>query len=384
MRYVFGLICVCTLGVVPLVGCADVVEGSGGSGGTAGSGGMAGTGGTGGIAGTGGTGGTGGMAGTGGTGGTAGTGGAGGTAGTGGSGGMAGTGGSAGTGGTGGSAGTGGIGGSGGAAGAGGSGGVQQTEVERLLATAEGAWANRGNQAQAQEAIDAWRMVAGIDPENVEALSALTHALHFYADCYLRFDENDPQLYRDTHEEGIRVAERALRAMSPAFDQKLANGERFEEAIDVLDKFAVPALYWRSLNLDRWGTLESFATWLSYTDETRTVMEFCLAEDSLYWYRGPDRFFGAFYARLPSFAGGDMQKSWAHFNESRDIHPNFFGTRVLMAEEWAVKEGNRALFEELLGYVLSGDPSVIPEIMPENTCEQRKAQALMAEIDNLF
>jgi len=71
MRYLFGLLCVCALGVVPLVGCGETAEGAGG---TAGSGGRAGTGGTGGSAGAGGTAGSGGSAGSGGTGGGGGSG----------------------------------------------------------------------------------------------------------------------------------------------------------------------------------------------------------------------------------------------------------------------------------------------------------------------
>jgi len=48
MRYLFGFVCVCALGLVPLVGCSDT-NGDGGSGGTAGTGGTAGNGGTGGA-----------------------------------------------------------------------------------------------------------------------------------------------------------------------------------------------------------------------------------------------------------------------------------------------------------------------------------------------
>lgn len=50
MRHLFGFVCVCALGVIPLIGCGD-------NGGPGGSGGAAGNGGTGGAAGTGGTGG---------------------------------------------------------------------------------------------------------------------------------------------------------------------------------------------------------------------------------------------------------------------------------------------------------------------------------------
>ena len=60
MRNLFRLLCVCALGVVPLVGCSETA-GTGGSGGTGGTGGVGGDGGTGGSGGIGGDGGTGGM-----------------------------------------------------------------------------------------------------------------------------------------------------------------------------------------------------------------------------------------------------------------------------------------------------------------------------------
>ncbi len=67
MRYVFGLLCVCALGVMPSVGCSETTGtgGSGGNGGVGGSGGggAGGDGGTGGVAGSGGTGGDGGTGG---------------------------------------------------------------------------------------------------------------------------------------------------------------------------------------------------------------------------------------------------------------------------------------------------------------------------------
>ena len=106
MRWLFGFLCVCALGVMPLVGCSETT-GDGGSGGAAGDGG---SGGDGGSAGNGGTGG--GAAGTGGSGAAGGSGGMGGSAGSGGMGGEAGN------------SGMGGVGGSGGSAGAGGTGGL--------------------------------------------------------------------------------------------------------------------------------------------------------------------------------------------------------------------------------------------------------------------
>jgi hypothetical protein len=259
-----------------------------------------------------------------------------------------------------------------------------RAQVADLMAQAAAAWANRDDPAQAKAAIDAWSKAAEVDPKNVEALNELTHAIYFYSDCHLRFDEDNPDAYKKSHEDGTRAAERALSALSPAFAEKMAAGELIEDAISVLNASAVPALYWRSSNLGRWAILESFATLLSYKDEIREIMEFCLDNNPLYFYQGPDRYFGVFYAKAPGFAGGDMKKSAAHFNVAIDAHPNYYGTRILMAEEWAIKEDNRPLFEELVNYVLNGDANAIPEIKPEALCEKRKAAKLMAEIDDIF
>jgi hypothetical protein len=259
-----------------------------------------------------------------------------------------------------------------------------RAQVAQLLADAKAEWENRADPTQAKAAVDDYKAATDLDPSNWQALTNLTHATYFYADCHLRFDEDNPDLWKNTHEEGTKAAERALSALSPAFAKEMAAGALVEDAISVLDKSAVPALYWYSSNLGRWATLESFATLLSYKDQVREIMEFCLERYPTYWYQGPDRYFGVFYARAPGFAGGDMKKSARHFNVSISAQPNYWGTRVLMAEEWAIKEDNKALFEELLNYVISGDPNVIPAIKPENECEQRKAKKLMSEIDEYF
>jgi len=259
-----------------------------------------------------------------------------------------------------------------------------KAQEAQYLAAAEAAWDQRGEEAQALAAVENWKKAVEVNPNNAEAWTNLSHAIFFYADCYLRFDESQPDKYKDTHEEGTRAAERALVAMSPAFAAKMKAGDRIEQAIDVLGPEAVPALYWRSSNLGRWASLESFATLLSYKDEVRAIMEFCLNNDREYWYYGPNRYFGIFYARAPSFSGGDMQKSMEHFQRSLEAHPYYFGTHTYIAEEWAVKEADRQLFEEQLNFVLNTDPNIIPALSAENSCEQRKAKILMAEADDLF
>ena len=164
----------------------------------------------------------------------------------------------------------------------------------------------------------------------------------------------------------------------------MRSGSRIEEALPLLDASAVPALYWRSSNLARWATIDSFATLLSYKDEIREIMQFCLDAEPGFFYHAPDRYFGAFFARAPSFSGGDMNKSREHFEASIAASPEYLGTRTLYAEEWAIKEADRALFEQLLTYNLNADANVDPAITPENLCEQKKSKRLLDDANDLF
>ena len=79
-----------------------------------------------------------------------------------------------------------------------------------------------------------------------------------------------------------------------------------------------------------------------------------------------------------------MAKSREHFDKSVAKQPNYFGTHVLMAEDLAVKAQDRKLFDEHIDYVLKGDPASIADLAPENRIEQKKAELLKKQADDLF
>jgi hypothetical protein len=156
------------------------------------------------------------------------------------------------------------------------------------------------------------------------------------------------------------------------------------EALSTLDATSVPALYWRSAALGKWARRDGFATLLAYKDEIRAVMTRCLELDRAYFFAGPDRYFGAFYAVAPTYAGGDIARSREHFEYAISQAPGYFGTHVLFAVEYATKAQDRALYQTELQGVIDGDPNAIPEVAPENLAEQHKARDAMARIDELF
>jgi tetratricopeptide (TPR) repeat protein len=259
------------------------------------------------------------------------------------------------------------------------------TQRSTVIEEGTALWGERIEEAKLVQAIRKWEQAAEMDPSDHEHWVRLARAYYFLADGHMSFDEARKDEMIATFEKGIEAAERALIALSPDFAQRMRAGTRIEEAIAVLDASAVPALYWRSSNMGKWGIAKGFATVLSYKDEIRAVMARCLELDATYFYHGPHRYFGAFYARIPAFAGGDLEKSKQHFDAALAAAPDYLGTRTLYAEFYAVKSQNRQVFDEMLDAVIAADVSTLAEdIRPENTIEQRRAQALKAKADELF
>jgi tetratricopeptide (TPR) repeat protein len=260
--------------------------------------------------------------------------------------------------------------------------GGDAAEAPTLVAAGDAAWANRDDEAQVRAAIESWERAVALDPSDHATWTRIARGYYFLGDGHLRF--TDEAALRGNYERGVQAGERALAALSPEFAERVRAGERIEEVVGILPATAVPALYWRATNLGRWAQQEGFATVLSYKDEVRATLTHCLEQDRYYFFAAPDRYFGAFYSIAPAYAGGDLDRSREHFEHSMARFPNYFGTRVLMAENYAVKAQNRELFVELLQYVLDGDPEALPDVAPENRVEQRKARQLMEQVDDLF
>jgi len=256
------------------------------------------------------------------------------------------------------------------------------TQREQLIAQGDEAWLGRSDPDQIRAAVAAWEQATEIDGDDHETWVKISRAYYFLTDGHLRFSAEDQML--ETYQHGIQAAERALRALSPEFAQAMAAGEPVTGALASLEPNAVPALYWRATNLGKWARLDGFATLLSFKDEIRAIMTRCMELDRAYFFAGPDRYFGAFFSIAPAYAGGDLDLSRRHFDESIRQHPNYFGTHVLYAQELAVKLQNREMFMEHLNLVINGDPDSLEGAEPENRVEQRKAQLLIERVDDLF
>ncbi len=249
-------------------------------------------------------------------------------------------------------------------------------------AAAEAGWKERGDKAQLLRAIAAWETRVAANPGDGVALARLARAYYLLADGHLRplGPKNDE--YLGAFEKGVSAGERALAALSPAFKQKVLAEEKVEQAIKVVGKEGLEAMYWYAVNLGKWSRAKGIAALLGNKDQVKGVLERVLELDETFFHGAAHRYFGVYWSLLP--VGRDLGKSQTHFERSLAIAPQYVGTKVLMAETLAVKKQDRALFTKLLGEVKAAADDVIPELAAETRFEKQKAAELEAKTDELF
>lgn len=261
--------------------------------------------------------------------------------------------------------------------------GTLQGDAAAAAKEGEEHWEKRGDIVELRKAIEAWERAVQIDPSKHETMVRLARAWYFLGDGHLRFDDEKKDEMLAAFEKGTYWAEVALRGTNAEFRKRVCASEPFEKALQSVDKKDVPAIYWYATNLGKWGLASSIINVLENKDKVASMIGTARRLDANYFYGAPDRYFGAYYTKIP-FPNGDLKRSEKHFRRSLQIEPNYFATRVLMAEMLATKKKDRSLFKEQLEAVLAAKPDVIPDLQPEQTIEQKKAKDLLEDIDVLF
>lgn len=290
---------------------------------------------------------------------------------------------------------------------------VERTEVTAdkasehaaLVAAAKAAWDQRADRAQLELAISKWEAAVAIKDTDWESYSWLARATYLLADGYLFFEQADAAgqaAYLAAHERGYAFAERGMAAVSTDFEKRRMAGTKIEDAVKVIGRNGVPLVYWYATNLGKWAKAKGFTTVLENKDKIFKLVSRVYEVGPDYFYGAADRYFGAFYAIAPKFAGGDVMKSFEHFQASLKAAPNYLGTYILIAELYtpledsaAGKGADPAAFDTNLNLVINAQPCpaggapsmapcILPELAAEAAIEQRKAKDLMARKDEFF
>lgn len=257
---------------------------------------------------------------------------------------------------------------------------ISEAEFKKAIDAAEKLWLKRHERASLEEAIQEMEKVANTTQAGTLLFTRLTRAYYLLGDAH----EQDMDKKKAYWEKGAAYGERAM-AMNPAFRKAVIDEK--QPAADHLDKLTVdesPAMYWTAANLGKWSRATGIAATLKNKPLITGLIKAVEKTNPKYFYGAIPRYWGGFYAVAPGFAGGDMKKSWSKFDESLKEGPHYLGTKVLIAELWYVKQGEKAKFEKILKEVLAADVKVVPDLMPENVLEQKKAEKLLSQMNDLF
>lgn len=274
--------------------------------------------------------------------------------------------------------------------------GSQQGDFQKANEEGDAAWAERMERPRLEAALASWEKAATIETPNLseaerrlalyEVYLKLARGYYFLADSHIRLagePGSQDEAMMDTYNRGVTAAEKALAIYSPDFAKAIQYEKPMPEAIQLIDKGGVGAMYWYATNVGKWALLAGFAEVLSRKDNIKAIMDRVEELDPLYFHAAPYRYFGAYYTKLP-FPGGDPPKSRQYFDKAIAASPDYLATRVLLAEMLATKIEDKELYRQQLEFVLAYDAAKVPELLPENTFEQRKAKLLLAEIDDRF
>lgn len=258
-----------------------------------------------------------------------------------------------------------------------------EEEVARLIEEGQKAWKLRHEKARLLVALRyfelAYRSASSSLPEksNIDRndLAGLLARGYYQLGDY---HESDIQLRMDAYKSGGEWAQKGLE-LNPYFTEAVTERGHFEPALKFLDKKNMTCLYWYMANTGKWALYSGVNTSLRYRDLILSMANRLEELDPTFFYGGVYRIKGAYYAVIPAYAGGDLNRSWEYFQQSLKIAPNYIGTKILMAQAFALYRGDKILFKKILEEVVKEKLNPESEIYSENYLEQKKAIKLLDE-----
>lgn len=249
-----------------------------------------------------------------------------------------------------------------------------------VLGEAELAWTGRADIDSLRASVELYNEALALAPrdQRLPVVEQAARATYLLADGYM---SGDPAAQKKMYHEAIALGERCM-SLDPEFRQAVRDGARPDDAAGDLGRDYAGCMYWTAAALGKWAAMEGFATRVANRDRIVALVERVTELDREYFFGGPDRYWGAYFAIIPGFMGRDLDKSEEHFRRSLEIAPNFLGTKVLMAEQLATARRDREMYTSLLTEVLAADPAIDPEIEAENRIEQAKARRLLDQVDD--
>jgi hypothetical protein len=249
------------------------------------------------------------------------------------------------------------------------------------LTKADALWAQRGDKDKLAETLSLYEQALSTDTSNKHILGRLIRGWYFMGDAH----ESDKTAKMTAWDKAVSFGNVCLEQNSnykSTLEQTNNKGEAVKAIQDIAD---VPCMYWYASSLGKWAKLNGILQSLKHKPTFVGFMQRVEELQPDYFYGAPYRYWGAYFSVLPSFAGRDLNASKENFDKSLSIAPEYLGTYLLLADNWARNSQNVEEFDQAVQYVMASDPSVLPEdLLPENNAELKKAELLWKNRSGIF
>jgi len=219
---------------------------------------------------------------------------------------------------------------------------------------AEILWSEREDLGKASEGIAAYEELLKENPEDYKVLLRLSR-LHYWVGQILEATDKEDALAH--YGKGVEFGQKAS-GIAP----EKPGGFFFEAA-----------------NRARRNNLKGTFSNLFGISKVKKLNKRTASIDPGYFYNGTDRFFCAFYTKLPGLLGGSTTKAIEFGMRAVEAHPNYAGNRFFLAEAY-VKDGKNDLARKELEAAVSLPDDVFPDAVPEQRMEKKRAEALLNRI----
>jgi len=174
-------------------------------------------------------------------------------------------------------------------------------------------------------------------------------------------------------------AHRAWAAQLPEAAAAIEAGKPAEGALANAPVATAEPLYLEALCSAAWARAQGFTFFVEQRGLLEAALTVAAKLSPMLDGAGPDRELGRLFASLPGYAGGDLLKARAHFEQAITTAPEALWNRVLFGRSVAVKQQDRKLFTKLLNEVLA-------QPAPDASAQSAKdeARTLLDRGDDLF
>ena len=255
---------------------------------------------------------------------------------------------------------------------------LTKKERKTLKSKAISHWNKRHVKADLEKALGAYKTLSKATKDNYKYLTRLTRGYYFLADAHY----TDIDMKKKYWEMGTSYGEKAM-ATNAAFAKAMKDEGKVEDHLDKLGKKEIGAMYWTAANLGKWAKNSGIATTLKYKNRIKSLVSAVEKHNANFFHGAAIRYWGAYYAVAPGFAGGSMPKSKKSFQRAIKMAPDYLGTKVLYAQLYMTKKEDKKGFKKILNQVIKAKVKN-KKLFPENFVEKLKAKNMLENMDDLF